>query len=138
MKKTVLIFAALVIALLLLFQISKYRVITGRSKIEMIIALIALIFFIVGIVIQKKIFTTSKNESIEIDHAKIEKLQISKREYEVLLEVANGLSNKEIADKLFVSENTIKTHVSNLFIKLNAKRRTQAIQIAKDYRIIPF
>ena len=138
MKKTIFIFAALVIALLLLFQISKYRVITGRSKIEMIIAIIAVIFFVVGIVIQKKLFATSKDESTEIDHAKIEKLQISKREYEVLLEVANGLSNKEIADKLFVSENTIKTHISNLFIKLNAKRRTQAIQIAKDYRIIPF
>ena len=138
MKKTILIFAALIIALLLLFQISKYRVITGRSKIEMIIAIIAVIFFVVGIVMQKKLFATSKDESTEIDHAKIEKLQISKREYEVLLEVANGLSNKEIADKLFVSENTIKTHISNLFIKLNAKRRTQAIQIAKDYRIIPF
>ena len=138
MKKTIFIFAALVIALLLLFQISKYRVITGRSKIEMIIAIIAVIFFVVGIVMQKKLFATSKDESTEIDHAKIEKLQISKREYEVLLEVANGLSNKEIADKLFVSEHTIKTHISNLFIKLNAKRRTQAIQIAKDYRIIPF
>ena len=138
MKKTIFIFAALIIALLLLFQISKYRVITGRSKIEMIIAIIAVIFFVVGIVMQKKLFATSKDESIKIDHAKIEELQISKREYEVLLEVANGLSNKEIADKLFVSENTIKTHISNLFIKLNAKRRTQAIQIAKDYRIIPF
>jgi DNA-binding NarL/FixJ family response regulator len=53
-----------------------------------------------------------------------------------LKEVAEGLSNKEIADKLFLTESTIKTHVSNLLLKLNAKRRTQAIQIAKELQII--
>ncbi|MEL6919365.1 MAG: LuxR C-terminal-related transcriptional regulator [Bacteroidota bacterium] len=50
--------------------------------------------------------------------------------------MSSGLSNKEIADKLFVSESTIKTHVSNVLLKLNAKRRTQAVQIAKEMRII--
>jgi len=50
--------------------------------------------------------------------------------------ISEGLSNKEIANKLFLSESTIKTHVSNLLVKLNAKRRTQALQIAKDFQII--
>ena len=67
---------------------------------------------------------------------KIEELGLSKREYEVLQEIALGLSNQEIADKLFVSESTIKTHVSNLLIKLDAKRRTQAIRISKSLNII--
>ncbi|MEM7381430.1 MAG: response regulator transcription factor, partial [Bacteroidota bacterium] len=73
----------------------------------------------------------------EIDHGKIKQLGLSSREYEVLQEISNGLSNREIASKLFLSESTIKTHVSNLLIKLDAKRRTQAIQIAKKYRILP-
>jgi ATP/maltotriose-dependent transcriptional regulator MalT len=51
--------------------------------------------------------------------------------------MAKGLSNQEIADKLFVSLNTVKTHTSNLFLKLDAKRRTQAIQKAKGMRLIP-
>ena len=66
-----------------------------------------------------------------------EVLGISKREYEVLELMARGLSNQEIADALFVSINTIKTHVSNLFLKLDTKRRTQAIQKAKELRLIP-
>ena len=72
----------------------------------------------------------------EIDKEKIEELGLSNREYEVLEQIAQGLSNKEIAEKLFVSESTVKTHVSNLFIKLDAQRRTQAIQIAKESGIL--
>ena len=56
---------------------------------------------------------------------------------EILLCIAEGLSNKEIAARLFVSENTVKTHSGRLFDKLGAKRRTQAVQIAKAYRLIP-
>ncbi len=65
------------------------------------------------------------------DDERIRQSGISKREYEVLELMAKGLSNQEIADKLFVSLNTVKTHTSNLFIKLEVKRRTQAIQKAK-------
>lgn len=54
----------------------------------------------------------------------------------MLLGISEGLSNKEIGEKLYISESTIKTHVSNLLSKLNAKRRTQALQIAKDLEII--
>ena len=67
---------------------------------------------------------------------KIEELGLSKREYEVLKEIANGLSNKQIADRLFVSESTVKTHVSNVLLKLDAKRRTQAIRVAKQMGIL--
>lgn len=63
-------------------------------------------------------------------------MQITSREYEVLQYISEGLSNKEIADKLFLTESTIKTHVSSLLLKLKAKRRTQALQIAKGHQII--
>jgi ATP/maltotriose-dependent transcriptional regulator MalT len=56
---------------------------------------------------------------------------------EILELIAQGLSNREIADKLFVSENTVKTHSSRLFDKLSARRRTQAVQIAKGMGLIP-
>ena len=135
MKKTILVFGALVLALLLLFQISKYSLISGNAKMEWIIGVVAVIFFFVGIYINKRSLQKQQAPKV-IDHKKIKALEISKREYEVLKEVASGLSNKEIAAKLFVSESTIKTHVSNLLVKLNAKRRTQAIQIAKAENII--
>ena len=137
MRKTIFIFAALVIALLSLFQLSKYSLFTGSTSIEIILAIIALFFFAIGVFINQKVLHQQKTITPEINHQRIEELGLSKREYEVLCEIASGLSNKEIADKLFVSENTIKTHVSNVLVKLDAKRRTQAIQIAKELKIIP-
>jgi len=136
MKKTVLVFSALILAILVLFQVSKYALISRNTKIEFVIAIIAIVFFFIGVYIHKNNFQVKKGEALEIDYQKIEKLDITSREYEVLLEIAEGLSNKEIADKLFLSESTIKTHVSNILLKLNAKRRTQAIQIAKAENII--
>lgn len=136
MKKTILVFSLLVLALLLLLQFSKYALISGNLKLEFAIAIIAIVFFIIGIYINKKSLHKSVSDPKEINHQKIKDLEITEREYEVLRAISEGLSNKEIADKLFLSESTIKTHVSNLLVKLNAKRRTQALQIAKDYQII--
>ena len=136
MKKTILIFTLLVIAIFLLFQISKYTLLFNNSSIEIIIAIIAIVFFIIGIFINKKSLQKDDNPTVKIDRQKIEALEISKREYQVLEEIYKGLSNKEIADKLFLSESTIKTHVSSLLSKLNAKRRTQAIQKAKELHIL--
>lgn len=136
MKKTILVFALLILALLLLFQFSKYAVISGDLNSEIVIAIIAIVFFFVGVYLNKKSLQKQHTNSTDINHTKIEDLEISKREYEVLLGISEGLSNKEIGEKLFVSESTVKTHVSNLLSKLNAKRRTQALQIAKDLNII--
>lgn len=136
MKKTILVFSALIIALLVLFRLSKYTLVSGNLNIEIIIGVIAVLFFFIGVYINKKSLHKSISTAKEINHKKIEALEISKREYEVLQQIASGLSNKEIAEKLFLSESTIKTHVSNLLLKLNAKRRTQAIQIAKHINIL--
>ncbi|MBO0799520.1 MAG: response regulator transcription factor, partial [Blastocatellia bacterium] len=72
-----------------------------------------------------------------LNEQELQRLGISKREYEVLELMAQGLSNQEIADKLFVSLNTVKTHSSNLFMKLDARRRTQAIHRAKELGLLP-
>lgn len=137
-KKTILVFSALIVALLVLFQLSKYSYASGDASIETIIAVIAMVFFIIGIYINKKSMKVDIVPSNHVvDHKKIEELGISKREYEVLIEISRGYSNKEIGDKLFVSESTIKTHVSNILAKLDVKRRTQAIQRAKELQIIP-
>lgn len=136
MKKTILVFALLIFALIILFQISEYSIISGNLKTEFIVALIAIVFFMIGVYINKKSLHKNKIINTEINHDKISDLEITTREYEVLQSISEGLSNKEIAEKLFVSESTIKTHVSNLLVKLNAKRRTQAIQISKDLNII--
>lgn len=136
MKKTILVFALLIVALFTIFKISKYSIVFGNTSIEYIITIIAVVFFVIGIYINKKSLHQPLKSATEIDAQKIEELEISKREYEVLKGISLGLSNKEIADKLFISESTIKTHVSNLLVKLDAKRRTQAIQIAKDHNIL--
>jgi ATP/maltotriose-dependent transcriptional regulator MalT len=81
--------------------------------------------------------TSSPDTIFQLDEQILQQKGISKREYEVLELMAKGHSNQEIADKLFVSLNTIKTHTSNLFIKLEAKRRTQAIERAKQLRLLP-
>lgn len=109
----------------------------GESKIEIIIAIIAVIFFVLGVYLNKKSLHAAKPISSDIDQKQIDAIGLSKREYEVLIQINDGLSNKEIADRLFVSESTIKTHVSNILVKLDAKRRTQAIQKAKALQILP-
>ncbi len=68
---------------------------------------------------------------------KLKELGITPREHEILGLIAEGLSNREIGEKLFVSENTVKTHSSRVFEKLNVNRRVQAVQKGKDLGIIP-
>ncbi|PQV46015.1 regulatory LuxR family protein [Jejuia pallidilutea] len=136
MKKTILVFSGLILALVLLFQLSAYFIHSGSLNTEIVIAIIAVVFFITGSYINKKSLHKQQVNTKVINHKKIKDLEITSREYEVLQAISEGLSNKEIGDKLYLSESTIKTHVSNLLLKLNAKRRTQALQIAKSLQII--
>ncbi len=119
----------------MLFQLSTYSIISGDLDVEFLIAFVAVLSFFVGIYFNRK-SKKSSSEAQTIDHKKIKQLEITDREYEVLELISQGLSNKEIGQKLFLSESTIKTHVSNLLVKLNAKRRTQALQKAKELNII--
>ena len=135
MKKTIFVFGSIILAVLLLFQLSKYSIISGELTLDLILVITAISFFAIGFYMYKRFFP-SNEETKEIDHKKIKSLEITDREYEVLTLISQGLSNKEIASSLFLTESTIKTHVSNLLVKLNAKRRTQAIQVAKSLNIL--
>lgn len=127
MKRIILIFGLLIIALLTLFKLSTYFWVTGDLAAEWIIAGLALVFFGIGVWISKINQKKAIKSSFNFNYEKQKQLQISERELEVLQTMAQGLSNKEIGEQLFVSESTVKTHVSNLLVKLDAKRRTQAI-----------
>ena len=136
MKRTILLFASLIVALLVLFQLGKYSLVMNSGATEWIMALVAVLFFAIGVVLNRR---TQKKDTLESGTADPEQLQtlgISKREYEVLLLIAEGRSNREIADQLFVTESTIKTHVSNIFVKLDAKRRTEALVRARELNLI--
>jgi NarL family two-component system response regulator LiaR len=86
------------------------------------------------IVIEKQV---AADAGFTLNEAELSKLRISNRELEVLQLMARGLSNQEIAERLFVSLNTIKTHSSNLFLKMEVERRTQAVEKAKRLSLIP-
>ncbi len=135
-------FGILAFALLALFQISKYTLLVPDFRDSLWIVLFGALFIALGLVLGKHVFAPTlrdeaSEEAIQTSNASlVSTLGITKREHEVLLQIAKGLSNKEIADALFVSESTIKTHVSNLFAKLGAKRRTHVITRAKELNII--
>ena len=91
------------------------------------------------IIIEKTVYvpaTPSNSITTTADKRTIENTGLSKREYEILELMAHGFSNQEIADKIFVSISTVKTHISNIFIKLDATRRTQAVKKAKELNLI--
>ena len=100
-------------------------------------SLIAAAFLALGIVLGARIFTTTKPITFDGNPKAQAALDISPRELTVLLEIAAGRSNKEIAANLDVSLNTVKTHVARLFEKLGAKRRTDAINRARELGIVP-
>jgi DNA-binding NarL/FixJ family response regulator len=151
MRPIIIGFGLLILCLLILFRIAEVNFIKGDVKLEVIVAIAALIFFFVGLYFnyhaQKKasvaakvpapLPATAEPPSAIIDYEQIKKLGLTQREHDVLVKMAEGLSNLEIATALFLSESTIKTHVSNIFFKLDAKRRTQAVQVAKQLKIVP-
>lgn len=139
MKKTVIRFGLLIGALLILFQLSKASLMVPDMSQDTILALVGAAFIGFGIYVGlkfRKVEVVEVDMPIEIDQSQIQQLGLSERELEVLELIAEGYSNVEIADRLFLSESTIKTHVSNLFVKLDVKRRTQAVTRAKELRII--
>jgi two-component system, NarL family, response regulator LiaR len=136
--------------LLVALQYFEYRWVILDNALEWYFGLIALLFTAVGIWAGRKL-TAGKNmemlapERVEVSSLNgftpnpkmLERLNITPREYEVLTLVAQGLSNREIADHMFVSLNTVKTHTSNVFSKLDAQRRTQAVSKAKALGLLP-
>ena len=146
--KRILLYGSSLALLLFLLRWLEFRFLVLSHAMDIYAGAIALIFTALGIwltlklarpktqtiIIEKEV---SRSEtSSEINRSEIEKLALSKRELEVLNLMAQGMSNKEIADGLYVSLNTVKTHSSNIFEKLDVKRRTQAVEKSKRLGII--
>ena len=147
-NKELISYAIAMAILLLLLRLLEYKFLVLEYKVEIYAGIIAIIFLLIGIWVANKV-TKPKVETVvvekevkifqdnfSINTEAIETLKISSRELEVLQLMAKGLSNQEIADALFVSLHTIKTHNANLFEKLDVKRRTQAVEVAKKLQII--
>jgi two-component system, NarL family, response regulator LiaR len=140
MRKTILLYGIAMAVLIGLLKAVEYRYLVRDISTEMMVGIIAVLFAALGVWAGRRLTRTKVVVSypdFTIDEKQMSRLGISKREYEVLGLMSEGLSNQEIAEKLFVSLSTVKTHSSNLFAKLDARRRTQAIQRAKELRLLP-
>ena len=146
MKKHILIYGLCGGVLIVILKLVEYRFLVIQHSIEIYGGLIALLFAVLGIWLGLKL--TKNKETVivrevpapqffTVNETRLRELGITRRELEILELIANGLSNREIAEKLFVSENTVKTHSSRLFDKLRARRRTQAVQLGKELGLIP-
>lgn len=140
MTRTIVIYGTVLAVLVFLLKFVEYRFLVRDLSIEFYIGAVAVLFTVLGIwagrkLTRKKVVTVGP--AFVLNEVELQRLGISKREHEVLGLMAQGLSNQEIADHLFVSLNTVKTHTSNLFLKLEVSRRTQAVQRGKQLRLIP-
>jgi ATP/maltotriose-dependent transcriptional regulator MalT len=156
MKRHVLIFGLVGGVLIVLLQYTEYRFVVIEHSVELYGALVAILFAAFGIwlglriarrretvretIVVKEVPAlkeTSAHEPFTPDKARQQTLGITARELEILSLIARGLSNREIATQLFVSENTVKTHCARAFDKLGAARRTQAVQRGKELGLLP-
>ena len=154
MKKHLLIYGLCGGLLIVVLRLIEYRFLVLERSIEIYGGLIALLFVSLGIwlglkltknkVVVKEVpievpveIRVPTSEPFVLNQVRLQQLGITARELEILELIAGGLSNREIAERLCVSENTVKTHSSRLFEKLSAKRRTQAVQIGKELQLIP-
>ena len=148
MKRHILLYGLIAGILIAALKWTAYRFLVIEHSIEIYGSLVAATFAALGIWLGLKLtskqervvtkeFRVPAGEPFRPNDSKREALGITPRELEILELIAQGLSNREIAEKLFVSENTVKTHSSRVFDKLGAKRRTQAVQLGKELRLIP-
>lgn len=135
-------------AVIALLQLIEYRWVVVEYSVEIYGGLVAAVFAAIGIWLGRRLtgprrtvvvreVVAAPGEAFVRDERQVESLGLTPRELEVLELIAEGLSNREIAARAFVSENTVKTHSSRVFSKLGARRRTQAVQIGKELRLIP-
>ena len=158
MKKTVLLYGLLAGVLIAVLQLVEYRYLVLEHSFEIYGGIVALIFSGLGIWLGLKLTRTREvvreiSVMVEVpvtvevpvpvavpfqrNEARLAQLGITPRELEILEALAAGFSNREIAERLFVSENTVKTHTARVFDKLGARRRTQAVQSAREAGLIP-
>jgi NarL family two-component system response regulator LiaR len=148
MRKHVLLYGLLCGVLIAALKLIEYRWLVVEYSVGIYGGLVAAVFASLGIWLGLRL--TRRTQTVVVrevlvaapvnfvrDQLKLESLGITPRELEILQLIAAGLSNKEIAERVHVSENTVKTHSSRVFDKLGARRRTQAVQLGKEFRLIP-
>ena len=152
MKKTVLAYGILGGLLITALKVVEYRYLVLEHSLEIYGGIVAALFSALGIWLGLKLTRTRETVVVREVPVPVEvrvagpfvrnavrlgELGITPRELEILEAMAAGISNREIAERLFVSENTVKTHAARVFDKLSARRRTQAVQLAKEAGLIP-
>ena len=148
MKKTILLYGTLGGILIAVLKLVEYRFLVVEHSLEIYGGIVAALFAALGIWLGLKL--TRTRETVVVREVPVptrgpfvrnaasqQQLGITPREMEILELIAAGLSNREIAERIYVSENTVKTHAASVFEKLSARRRTQAVQLAKEAGLIP-
>jgi len=148
-SRHLILYGSLLAILVFVLKWLQWKFLILDNSLDIYIGLIAVFFTALGIwmatqlvkpkiekvIVEKEIYLETRPE-FGINETELKKLNLSSREYEVLQLLSRGCSNADIADKLFLSLSTVKTHVSNLFFKMDVKSRTQAIEKAKRLKII--
>ena len=149
MRRHILLYGLLGGLLIALLKAIEYRYLVLDYSVEIYGGLVAVIFAATGIwlglkltrpkvtVEVREVLVPVSASPFQLDQGQLERLRITPRELEVLQLIAEGLSTREIAERTSVSENTVKTHAGHLFDKLGARRRTQAVQLGKEFGLIP-
>lgn len=147
-RRSVLVYGTLGGVLIALLEAIEYRYLVIEHSARIYGALVAVVFVSLGIWLGRRL--TAPRDRVIVreapvpagapfvrNEARLAETGLTPRELEILSLIAEGLSNREIAERVFVSENTVKTHSSRVFEKLGARRRTQAVQRGKEFGLIP-
>lgn len=140
MLKVAIRFGLVAAAVLLAFVVGEYALFVRPTATSLFLGAAGAVILAAGFYLGKQFFSRSGGD-VGVDSATLEdrlaSFDITEREFEVLKLVAQGLSNQEIGDRLFIAESTVKTHVSSLLTKLDARRRTEAVNRAQEFGILP-
>lgn len=136
MRQTILRFGFIAAAILLLLVVGEYSLFLKPRASAWIIAAAAVGLLAAGMWLGRYVLSIRESSPKKAPEQRISELGVSPREYEVLRLVADGLSNQEIAERLYISESTVKSHVSSLLTKLEAKRRTHAVRKARHLGLL--
>jgi NarL family two-component system response regulator LiaR len=149
-SRHIVVYAALMSAMVFLLKWLQWKYLVADYSVEIYVGIVAVAFTGLGlwiatqllkpkvqtVVVEKEVYITTP-ASNAVNEAELSKLNLTNREYDVLKLLTQGCSNAEIGDRLFLSLSTVKTHVSNLFVKMDVKNRTQAIEKANRLKLTP-
>jgi DNA-binding CsgD family transcriptional regulator len=146
----ILTYSAAMAMLVFVLKWLQWKYLIADNSLDVYVGLIAVFFTVLGVwianqmgtprvktvIVEKEVYVP-QTEGFAINEAELKRLNLTAREYEVLQLLSRGLSNSEIAEKLFLSLSTVKTHVSNLLMKMEVKSRVQALEKAKRLKLTP-